>query len=255
MISSVVLVKNQAEQLKKCLESLTFSDEIIVIDDYSTDNSADVAEKLGAKVYKRNLNDDFAQQRNFGMGKAKNEWIFFIDADEIVSQELAIEMYQQTSQFLTELNGYYVKRRDYMFSKLLRFGDAGNTKLLRLAKKTKGEWTGKVHERWNIVGEKGILNAPLNHYPHQSVKEFLFEVNFYSTLRAKELHQKNVKARPYEIIFYPVGKFLVNYFIKLGFLDGVAGIISALIMSFYSFLVRGKLWQLTQVKRPYEFGN
>lgn len=255
MISGVILVKDQAEQLKKCLASLTFCDEIIVIDDYSYDESGKVAEKAGARVYKRKLHGDFAAQRNYGLEKAKNEWVLFIDADEVVPENLATELYQLTSQFLSEVSGYYLKRVDYMWGRQLHYGDAGTAKLLRLAKKSKGEWVGRVHETWNVVGEKATLSYPLYHYPHQTVKEFLQEVNFYSTLRAEELHDKKVAVNSFSIFSYPIGKFLYLYFIKLGFLDRTPGIISALMMSFHSFLVRGKLWQLGQRKKTYDFGN
>lgn len=255
MISGVVLVRNQAEQLKKCLNALSFCDEIIVVDDNSTDDSAKIAEKAGARVYKRALNGDFAAQRNFGLEKTKNEWVLFVDADEIVTPELATELYQQTSQFLTDLNGFYLRRQDFMFGRKIKFGDAGNARLLRLAKKTKGEWVGRVHEKWNIVGEKGTLSNVLLHYPHQSIREFLSEINFYSSLRAKELYDQKKTVNAIEIIIYPSAKFVLNYIFKLGFIDGTTGIISALMMSFHSFLVRGKLWHLRQRKRSYEFGN
>lgn len=255
MITGIILVKNQEEQLSKCLESLTFCDEIIVIDDHSMDNSVKVAESRGARVYKRKLNNDFASHRNWAMEKAKNEWILFIDADEVVSQELATELYQQTSQFLTDLNGFYVKRVDFMWGRKLRFGDAGNTKILRLAKKSKGKWEGRVHETWEVLGEKGTLKNPLYHYPHPTVHEFLKEINYYSNLRAQELNDKRISVNIFSIILHPFGKFIINYFLKLGFLDGTAGMISALMMSFHSFLVRGKLWQLKHKKHTYEFGN
>jgi glycosyltransferase involved in cell wall biosynthesis len=255
MITGIVLVKNQEKLLPQCLQSLSFCDEILVIDDESSDNSAKVAERMGARVYKRKLNNDFAKQRNWAMEKAKNEWVLFVDADEVVSPELATELYQLTSQFLTELNGFYLKRVDYMWGRKVRFGDAGQVKLLRLAKKTKGQWSGKVHEIWSLVGEVGNLKNPLIHYPHPTIFEFLNEVNFYSTLRAEELFEKNVSVSSLTITAYPIGKFIYLYFIKLGFLDGIPGIISALMMSFHSFLVRGKLWQLKYKKRTYEFGN
>jgi len=255
MISGIVLVKNQEGQLAKCLEALSFCEEIIVIDDYSSDGSVQVAEKAGAKVYKHRLNNDFAVQRNWAMEKAKNEWILFVDADEIVTSELATELYQQSSQFLTELNGYYIKRVDFLWGRKLRFGDAGATKILRLAKKSKGVWKGRVHETWSVVGGIGSLKSPLYHFPHPTTFEFLSEINYYSTLRAQELFEKKKPINVISIAAYPFGKFLFNYIVKLGFLDGIPGVITALMMSFYSFLAKGKLWQLKHKKKIYEFGN
>ncbi len=255
MISGIILVKNQQDQLAQCIQALSFCDEIIVVDDNSSDNSVKIAEKAGARVYKRKLSGDFSTQRNWAMEKAKNDWVLFVDADEIITPELATELYQQTSQFLTELNGFYVKRVDFLWGRKIRFGDAGHTKILRLAKNSKGKWQGRVHETWEVLGEVGTLKNPLYHYPHPTVHDFLREINYYSTLRAQELFDKKTSVNAFSIVFYPLGKFVINYFFKSGFLDGTAGIISALMMAFYSFLVRGKLWQLKYKKLTYEFGN
>lgn len=255
MISAVVLVKNQSLELEKCLSSLTWCDEIIVVDDNSVDNSVEVAKKHEARVYIRDLSGDFSSQRAFGLSKAKNEWVFFIDADEVVSPELANEIYQQISQFLSPVNGYYVIRKDVLWGKVMNFGDAGRTKLLRLARKNKATWSGNVHEKWIVVGETQTFKNSLMHYPHTTVREFLSEINNYSTIRAKELHKNNIKSGFFRCFFYPTGKFLHLYFYKLGFLDGVQGIISAIMMSFYTFLVAGKLWMLSQEKKAYDFGH
>ncbi|MBI5044746.1 MAG: glycosyltransferase family 2 protein [Candidatus Levybacteria bacterium] len=254
MISAIVLVKNQSHQLEKCLNSLLWCDEIIVIDDNSVDDSIEVAKVQGARIFTRSLNNNFSSQRQFGLSKAKNEWVLYVDADEIVTPELANEIYQQITQFLSPVNGYFIKRKDVLWGKTIKFGDAGRTKLLRLARKNKATWSGDVHEKWTVLGETGTFKSTLIHYPHQSVREFLSEIDYYSTIRAKELKNKNVKSDIIRCLFYPLGKFLYLYFYKLGFLDGVAGIISAIMMSFYTFLVAGKLWMLYQEKKTYDFG-
>lgn len=255
MISAVVLVRNQQHQLEDCLKSLGFCEEIIVVDDYSQDSSVKTAEKFGAKVYKHRLNGNFAAQRNWAMAKAKNDWILFVDADEVVSDELATELYQMTAQFLTGLSGFYLRRKDYLYKRELRFGDSGKVNILRLGRRSRGQWRGKVHEVWELRGDIGRLKKPILHYPHPTVAEFLSEVNFYTTLRAQELHDQKKSASFFSILVYPTTKFVVNYLIKLGFLDGTLGMISALMMSLHSFLVRSKLWQLSHKKVIYEFGN
>ncbi len=177
MISAVVLVKNQSEQLKRCLNSLLWCDEIIVIDDYSTDDSLTIARQMGARVFQRNLNNNFSEQRNFGVSKAKNQWVIFVDADEIVSPALATEVHQHISQFLSTANGFFIKRTDYLWGRRLAHGEVGEKKLLRIGKRGKGEWVGSVHEEWKIFGEIDIFQNELSHYPHQSIREFLSEIN------------------------------------------------------------------------------
>jgi len=253
MISAVVLVKNQSEQLKKCLDSLTWCDEVIVIDDFSEDDSVSIAKESGARIFQRYLSNNFSEQRNFGLDKAKNQWVFFVDADEVVTPALAKEIHELISQFLPTANGFFIKRTDYLWGQRLTHGEVGSKKLLRIGKKGKGEWVGAVHEEWKVFGSVGLFNNELSHFPHQTMGEFLSEINTYSSLRAEELREKNVKYPVIAILLFPLGKFVQNYFIKRGFQDGPAGIIVALMMSFHSFLVRGKLWLAWNTKKKYSF--
>lgn len=106
-----------------------------------------------------------------------------------------------------------------------------------------------MHEEFVCQGLVGRLESLLNHYPHPTVKDFLKEINYYSTLRAKELLEQRKSANIFSIIFYPLGKFVFTYFLKLGFLDGPAGFGYAFMMSFHSFLVRAKLYQYTKIDK------
>lgn len=246
-ISTIVLTKNEEENIGACLKALKWVDEIIVIDDESTDNTVKIAKENGVKVFTRPLNQDFAAQRNFGLEKAKEEWVLFVDADERVSPTLRAEIVETTqniSRGKNSLNGFYFKREDKIWGKVLKHGETANVRLLRLGKRDKGKWERPIHEVWKINGEIGELKFPLLHYPHQSISEFLEEINFYSTIRARELYNQNRRTTLWEIIGYPVGKFVRNYFFKLGILDGMPGFLVALLMSFHSFLVRSKLYLL-----------
>ena len=248
MISVVVLTKNEEKNIVDCLESLSWCDEIIVVDDNSEDRTLEISRKLGVKVFIRSLNQNFSQQRNFGLEKANGDWVLFVDADERVSEVLASEVLSIEYQVLRKYNGFYIKRRDYMWRSELKHGETGNIWLMRLARKDSGRWVGKVHEEWKIEGKVGRLKNEIIHYPHQSISEFLKEINFYTDLRAKELFEKGVKSDFISMLFYPVAKFLSNYFLKLGFLDGIHGLVFAIMMSFHSFLTRGKLWLLINKK-------
>lgn len=251
MISIVILTKNEEKNILDCLETVLWADEIVVIDDYSQDRTIDVIKtfypKKRIKIFKRRL-EDFSSQRNYGLSKATKEWIFFVDSDERVTKELREEI----NTLLIEeknnpkYNGFYVSRKDIIWGKKLDHGESGNIKLLRIGKKTAGIWRGKVHEEWAIEGNTNDLESELIHYPHQSMDEFLKEINFYTTLRAEELYNAKTKVKFLDLIFYPKGKFIQNYIFKLGFLDGLEGFIFAILMSFHSFLVRGKLWLLWQ---------
>lgn len=248
LITAVILVKNEEKSIDRCIKSLSFCGEILIIDDNSTDNTAKIVGSLASKRIKiilHDLNNNFSQARNLGLQKARNDWVFFVDSDEIISDALAYEILNAVElkdKNLNDFDGFYIKRIDSIWGKKLNHGETGNARLLRLAKKTRGLWEGKVHEKWIIKGRIGNLKNPIVHYPHQSLTEFLHDINFYTTLRSQELYEAKIKVNMISVIIYPAGKFVVNYFAKRGFLDGVAGLIHALLMSLHSFLVRGKLW-------------
>ncbi len=262
-ISAVILTKNEEKNLERCLKSLSFVDEIIIIDDYSSDKTKELVDffkkKLNILFHQKRLNDDFASQRNFGLEKAKNQWLLFIDADEEVSPLLAKEIQSLTSE--NEIIGYYIKRRDFFWGRELRFGEinkARNQGILRLVKKDSGRFESKVHEKFVFFNQNGKtkkLSGFINHYPHQTTKDFLKTINDYSTIRAKELFEKGVKPSLFQLIFYPLFKFLLTYFFYLGFLDGPAGFVYSFMLSFHSFLVRAKLFQYNSLRHSREGGN
>ncbi|MEK7502101.1 MAG: glycosyltransferase family 2 protein, partial [Patescibacteria group bacterium] len=190
MISAVVLTKNEEKNIVDCLESLSWCDEIIVVDDNSEDRTAEISKKFSAKVFIRNLNSDFSKQRNFGLEKASGDWILFVDADERVTPLLRKEIIQSTNNPINQYDGFYIKRKDFMWEKELKYGETGNVVLLRLARENKGEWEGKVHEEWKVKGSVGEFKNSILHYPHPTISEFLKEINYYTDIRAKELFEK-----------------------------------------------------------------
>ncbi len=248
MISVVILTKNEEKNIGESLASVQWADEVIIIDDYSTDETVSLAKRLGASVYTRRMDGNFSSQRNFGLNKAKHPWVLFLDADERVSMELRDEIRETITSHRNRYAGYYLKRQDILFGKTLKYGETAGSSFLRLGRKDSGIWQGSVHEVWEVKGHIGMLHHPMSHYPHQTIAEFLLEVNFYTDLRAKELYHAGIRSSWFDIICYPAGKFLKNYLLLRGFLDGIPGMISALMMSFHSFLVRSKLWHFVYNK-------
>ena len=247
-ISAIILTKNNQKKLENTLKSVAFAKEILLIDDNSTDNTLNLGKKYGARVINRKLNGNFSAQRNFGIKNAKEDWVLFVDSDEELSEEVIKEIESAPEQ---EYEAYYIKRRDIFWGRVLRYGEvraAYRKGLIRLIRKNSGTWEGQVHERFVTTKTTGCLKGFINHYSHISIKEFIIDINNYSTIRAKELQKKGLKTNIFQILFYPIVKFKMNYIIKLGFLDGVPGFIYSFMMSFHSFLVRAKLYQYTRLK-------
>lgn len=244
-LSVVILTRNEENNILDCIETASFADEIIVIDDYSDDRTIEIVKNIkrrNIRVFTNHLNQDFSKQRNFGLSVVKNEWVLFLDADERISEDLAKEIRASVEE--DRYDGFLLRRSDVIWGRKLSHGESADVELLRLARRESGKWKRRVHEVWDVKGRVGKLKNDLIHYPHQSVAEFLHEINVYSSIRAEELKQEGIKPSFLDIIIYPKAKFFLNYFLRLGFLDGIQGLIVALMMSFHSFLVRGKLWLL-----------
>ncbi len=241
-LTGVVLTKNEENNIKDCISSLGFCDEVIVVDDFSEDKTTHIAEGLGSLVYQRKLQNDFAVQRNFGLNKARGEWVLFVDADERISNELAQEILENIKD--TSVHGYYLKRLDYFKGKALKYGETGTVRLLRLARSKSGTWKRSVHETWEIEGIIGNLENPILHFPHPTIGDFIADVDNYSSIHAKENYKEDKRSSIIKILLFPFAKFTNNWLLKLGFMDGVHGFVVAMTMSFHSYLSWSKLWQL-----------
>lgn len=249
MISAVILTKNEAKNIGECIAGLKWCDEIIVIDDRSTDDTVnqiskikDKNQNLNIKILTRELNENFNEQRNYGLDKAKGDWVFFVDADERVSEKLKEEICSRLRSN-NNINGYYFKRIDNFLGKWLKYGEIGGVRILRLARKNTGKWVRRVDEIWNVGGKTDTLNNPLLHYSHKSLDEFIESINQRSSLNAQVFYDGNIKLNFLEWL-KPLFKFINSYFFKLGFLDGIQGFVFAVFMSLHSFMVRGKLYLL-----------
>ena len=244
--SIIILCKNEAKNLKELLPTLNFADEILLINDGSTDNTKQIAKEYQAKILDYSVNSDFAAARQYALTHIRCGWAMFVDADERLSPELI--KWLKKRNFYENVGGYSFKRVDWFWGRSLNHGETGNCYLTRLVNKNHGRFVRPVHEIW--VSNKQIVkvnqNYPLYHYPHQSINEFLKHVNFYSTINAKHWYQQKRSVTIWEIILVPWSKFGFTYFIKLGFLDGASGFVYSFMMSFHSFLSRAKLYQLNQ---------
>lgn len=222
MISVVILTPSKDLVSKRTKESLFFADEILYIP----------------------VHNDFSRARNEGLEKAQHEWILFVDTDEEISKKLAEEIIK-VQNATSSIGAYYITRRDFFWGKELKYGETSTVRssgIIRLVKKGSGEWVGKVHEEFKTSNKTATLDGYINHYPHQTIADFLTSINSYSTLRADELVNMHVRTNAFQIVFFPFVKFWYTYFLKLGFLDGAAGFVYSFMMSFHSFLVRSKLY-------------
>lgn len=196
---------------------------------------------------------DFASARNKELAKAKTEWVLFLDSDESLTPELESEIKQAISS--NQYDAYYLRRLDTFLGTELRHGETGSTKLIRLARKQYGKWERPVHEVWvsknssrSQLAKIGDLKYPILHNSHPDISSFLSKINLYSSLEAQFRKDQDIHSNIWKIALFPIGKFKLNYLFKLGFLDGVPGLIMAMMMSFHSYLTWTKLFLLWRKK-------
>ncbi len=254
-ITAVIMTFNSCEYVQSAINSLLWCKEIIIIDDYSDDNIIAVANKNKIKLYKYHTHNDFSRARNYALGKAKFEWILFIDSDEFVTDSLKNEISQNIKNDL--FDGYFLHRIDswkgvYMQNKskeVHKYGDNGNTYLIRLGRKNAGRWIGKVHEKWLIDGNVGKIESNLLHFPHKTVELFVDHIDKYSKIHSQE--KKNTNNIYLKILFFPLFKFLYMFFYLGGYKNGIQGLIYAGMMSLHSFLSWTRLWFIKTGKIKY----
>ena len=245
-LTIIILTHNSQQTIKASLKSALFADEVIIVDDNSTDRTLDIIEGISIKnphiaAHNHFLHNNFAAQRNWAQTIATSNWIFFLDADEIITHKLCLEIQEVIKQNHQNHQGYFVNRTDTLLGKQLQYGETSNVKLLRLARKNAGTWNYSVHEQWEVRGTKGDLKNSLIHKRDISISQFLNRLNWYSTLKSHELYKHKTKESRLVIFAKPLGKFIYNYFFKRGFLDGFPGLCMAILMSWHSLLVRIKL--------------
>jgi hypothetical protein len=142
------------------------------------------------------------------------------------------------------VDGYFLKRRDMFLGKKLLHGETNANRFIRLAKRDAGIWKRPVHEVWELKGKTETLSTPLDHNSAETISDFVKRLDYYTTKNADYLYNQGVKSSFLSILSYPAGKFLANYVLKRGFLDGTHGFVHAMFMSFHSFLTRAKLYLL-----------
>ncbi|TXD46422.1 glycosyltransferase family 2 protein [Polaribacter sp. IC073] len=241
-ISAIIPTLNEEIHIREAIESVGFADEIIVIDSFSTDKTLEIAEKMNVKIIKRKF-DDFSSQKNFAIQQAEHSWIYILDADERVTlavKKEILEAVKKPKNFV----GFYVGRNFYFANKKINYCGWQRDKVVRLFLKEHCKYSGVVHETIFANGKIGFLKNKIDHFGYRNYDHFISKINYYSTLKAKELHSKGKKANAFHLFIKPTARFFIHYFIRLGFLDGLAGLILAKILAYSVFTRYVKLWLL-----------
>ena len=242
-LTVTVITRNEASNIAAALESVSWADEIIVVDSRSTDDTAALARPLATRVEVRDW-PGYSAQKNFAAELASNDWILSLDADERVTPSLAEEIGRVLAT-TPAFNGYRIPRVAWYLGRWIRSTDWYPDYQLRLYNRRAGRWNGRrVHESVAIDGPVGQLHAELEHYPYRDISHHLQTIDRYTTLAAEDWRASGRRASVWQTFFHPRFAFLRNYVLKGGFRDGAPGLIVSILNSYYVFLKSAKLWEL-----------
>lgn len=239
-ISAIVITKNAENLIADCLDSLSFCDEIIVVDNISSDRTREIAEKMRAKVFEHS-SSDFSGARNFGLNKASGEWIVYVDSDERVTRELALNIKYQVSNvkyaaFKVKRKNFYLGNHEWPYIEHLE----------RVFRKDKLEgWSGRLHESPKVRGSIGTLEGYLFHYTHRDLTSMVNKTIEWSKieaeLRFKSGHPKMTWWRFPRVM---LTAFFDSYIRQGGWKIGAVGLIESMYQSFSIFITYARLWEM-----------
>lgn len=246
-LTVAILALNEEQMLVRALASAAFADEVLVIDGGSRDRTVSIAKAAGARVVERPF-DDFARQRNVALDEATGEWVFFLDADERMSTELATEVRAVIGR-VNAADAYAVPRKNMALGRWLAWHPGGAPDApVRLVRRGAARWSGAVHESLEGARAVGTLNASMIHLTHRSVGDLMDKINRYSEFEAAEAVANGVPAPSARDLMRTYGTALRSLWRSGLRREGTEGAIEACLLAFGRTLVAAKVWERTRAE-------
>jgi (heptosyl)LPS beta-1,4-glucosyltransferase len=243
-LTVTVITRNEAANIEGALQSVTWADEIVVVDSNSVDETVAIAQRYGARVDVHPWGG-YSAQRDYAAQIASHDWILAIDADERVPPPLAAEIRQILTNGPTA-SGYRMPRASFYLGRWIRGTDWYPDYQLRLYDRRVGHFNGKrVHESVELAhGRPGTLRHDLQHHPYRDISDHVTSIDHYTTLAAEEWYAEGRRTGVLNVALHPPAAFLRNYIVRRGFRDGTVGFLISILNSYYVFLKILKLWEL-----------
>lgn len=254
-LSACVIALDEADRIRRCLESLDWCDEIVVVDAHSTDATRAIAAEHGARVLERDW-PGYTAQKDFAVRTAANDWVLCVDADERVSPELRREIESLRDAGFAGQAGFEMPRLTRYLGAWIRHGTWYPDRQLRLFDRRRGRWVSResydLHERVALDAHPGRLRHPLLHEPYRALEDHLRTIDRYTTVMARGLHAEGRRASVGQLVFRPAAGFLRSYVLRRGFLDGWRGLLLAYLHAHYVRMKYAKLLALERGAAPGE---
>lgn len=246
-LSVVIIAKDEEENIGNCLESVKWAEEIVVVvDDRTTDKTAQIAKKYTPKVYINKFRN-FGQQCQYALEKATGDWILKLDADERITPELKKEILKKIKS--QKLNGYHAYFRPVFLGREFTKSNVRIQGTIRLIRRGKGKFAPVgIHEKIEVEGKIGVLDKEILHYSQRTIAQTLEKFNYFSSLEAEELFRAGGRTNLLFMILAPLHIFLRRFFLEKNYREGMYGFIYSLVYAHYYLAKHLKIWELTRGK-------
>jgi len=245
-ISVIVNTRNEEKNIKRCLDSARWADEIVVVDMKSTDKTVSLAKKYGAKTFSHRYTRYVEPARNFAISKATGDWILILDVDEVIPLSLAKTL-KKLAKYPKGASFFRLPRKNFIFGKWIKHSRWWPDLIVRFFKKGAVTWSDKIHSIPLTRGEGKDLEAKeanaIIHYHYESISQYLERINRYTDIQLQELVDDNYKFHWADLIKKPTGEFLSRFFAGEGYKDGLHGLVIALLQAFSEFVLYLKVWE------------
>ncbi|MFW6282599.1 MAG: glycosyltransferase family 2 protein [Minisyncoccales bacterium] len=239
-LAALIITYNEEDNIKECLESIKWIEEIVIVDSYSSDSTLEICRNYTDEIYQKEF-IDISSQRNYGLEQIEADWVLVIDADERVTADLKKEIKQVLANN-TEVEGYFIPRKNYFLGKWIKYCGWYPDYTLRLFQ-TKYRFKGKVHEKVNIDNSTSRLKNDFIHYTYKNLEQYINKINNFTTISAAEMYQKGRKVNPFYVGLRTFFEFFKKYILQKGILLGPQGLLLSILSSYYKFLKYAKLWE------------
>ncbi len=240
---------NEEDTIERCLESLSFCDEIVVVDSGSTDRTLELCARYTDRVIEQEFLG-YVKQKNFALEQATHDWVVSLDADEELTLEAAQSLQAAVAQNDGSVAGYRLERITHFLGVWHDRGEWSGDWQLRVFPRSRGHWTGRdPHDRVEVAGTVRPLSGQLRHYNYRDLSDHLDTINRFSARLAREMYDEGLRFRLLDLLLRPVGRFFKGYLLRRGFQKGLPGFLVSVSTAYYVCMKYAKLWELGRAGR------
>jgi glycosyltransferase involved in cell wall biosynthesis len=248
-VSAVVICKDEEATIARCLESLAWCDEIVVVDSGSRDRTVEIARRFTDRVVEQEFLG-YVKQKNFALDLCTHDWALCLDADEALSDELRAEIPRALARDHARVAGFVLDRVTYFLGVWHERGEWYPDPQLRLFRRSLGRWTGRdPHDRVAVQGPVVRLPGKLLHWNYRDLSDHVQQIDRFSAHLARAMHEEGLRFRLRDLLLRPLGRFLKGYLLQQGFRKGLPGLLVSVSTAYYVFMKYAKLWELERELR------